>query len=434
MRDAYASKPGTAPAPPAPAMTRAQRILLGLLVASILLNYVDRSNLSLAAPLVQKEFALSDTSLGKLFSAFFWTYALLQLCGAAGWLADRYRAAVVLAWGVALWSAATLFTGLVSGFTLVFGARLLLGAGESVAYPCYSRIFASEFPVANRGLANALIDAGSKVGPALGTLFGGMLLESVGWRMFFVALGLASLAWLAPFVRVVVLGQRAGAGTEAPPAPDPAGSSPGTLEILSKRSAWGAFFGHFCGNYFWYFLLTWLPTYLVRERGFGLQQMVRLTTISFFAIATATVIAGWASDRLIARGYTATRVRKSVVVLGLSCTIVILPMATVRDSRIAVALLLAACVSFGIYASNHWAITQTLSGPLAAGRWTSLQNGVGNLAGVAASWITGVVSDRTHSFALAFAVAGCVALTGAAMWGLVVGRIEQVEWTARERA
>ncbi|MDE3166464.1 MAG: MFS transporter, partial [Acidobacteriota bacterium] len=381
-----------------------------------------------------KEFALSDTSLGKLFSAFFWTYALLQLCGAAGWLADRYRATVVLAWGVALWSAATLFTGVVSGFTLLFGARLLLGAGESVAYPCYSRIFASEIPAANRGLANALIDAGSKVGPALGTLFGGMLLEGVGWRMFFVALGLASLAWLAPFIRVVVQGQRAGAAAGAVPAPDEAGHSPGTIEILSKRSAWGAFFGHFCGNYFWYFLLTWLPTYLVRERGFGMQQMVRLTTISFFAIATATVIAGWASDRLIARGFTPTRVRKSVVVLGLSCTIVILPMATVRDSRIAVTLLLAACVSFGIYASNHWAITQTLSGPLAAGRWTSLQNGVGNLAGVAASWITGVVSDRTHSFALAFAVAGCVALTGAAMWGLVVGRIEQVEWTARERA
>lgn len=431
MKDVPAIPSPAATAAPAPAMTRAQRILLALLVASILLNYVDRSNLSLAAPLVQKEFALSDTSLGKLFSAFFWTYALLQLCGAAGWLADRYRADVVLAWGVALWSLATLSTGVLSGFTLLFGARLLLGAGESVAYPCYSRIFASEIPAANRGLANALIDAGSKVGPALGTLFGGMLLERVGWRLFFIVLGLASLAWLAPFGRLVL---RAKPGEPTPQQAPPAGPSPGTLEILGKRSAWGAFFGHFCGNYFWYFLLTWLPTYLVRERGFDLQQMVRFTTLSFFAIASATVLAGWTSDRLILRGMTPTRVRKSVVVLGLSCTTVILPVAMVRDNRVALGLLLAACVSFGVYASNHWAITQTLSGPLAAGRWTSLQNGVGNLAGVAASWITGAVSDRTHSFALAFAVAGCVALSGAAMWGLVVGRIEEVEWKGESRA
>jgi len=410
------------------ALTTPQKILLALLVASIFLNYIDRSNLSLAAPIVQKEFALTDTELGKLFSAFFWTYALLQLCGIAGWLADRYPVGIVLAGGVFLWSLATLLTGILSGFAPLFAARLLLGAGESVAYPAYSRIFATEIPAEHRGKANAMIDAGSKVGPAIGTLLGGLLLAAVGWRMFFVALGVLSLLWLVPWSRA---GLMTGKSSEARACHT---GGPATLEILTKRSAWGAFFGHFCGNYFWYFLLTWLPTYLVRERGFSTTSMVRVTSISLFAIAGATLIAGWVSDRWIASGASPTRVRKTVVCTGLCCATIILPVAVVQDNTIALTLLMLASISFGIYASNHWAITQTLAGPLAAGRWTSLQNGVGNLAGIVASWLTGVVVDRTHSFAIAFAVTGCIALTGAFLWGVVVGPIREVEWKSEKAA
>ena len=418
--------PATArPSAPA-ALTRAQVVLLALLVASILLNYVDRSNLSLAAPSVQKEFSLTDTQLGQLFSAFFWTYALAQLCGAAGWAADRLPVKQVLAVGVALWSAATLLTGVLSGFAALFAVRLVLGVGESVAYPCYSRIFATEIPASHRGLANALIDAGSKIGPALGTLLGGMLLKHVGWRMFFIVLGGLSMAWLVPWM----LRRTSATAGDVAPSAAPAWS-PTTLDILAQRSAWGAFFGHFSGNYFWYFLLTWLPTYLVRDRGFDTDAMVHFTSFAFFAIATATVLAGWSSDRLIARGCSVTRVRKGMACGGLIGAIVVLPMTAVRDETLALGLLIASCLSIGVYASNHWAMTQTLAGPLAAGRWSSLQNGVGNLAGIVASWLTGVVVDRTHSFTLAFAVAGCVALGGAAMWGLVVGPIRQVEWRTR---
>jgi hypothetical protein len=100
----------------------------------------------------------------------------------------------------------------------------------------------------------------------------------------------------------------------------------------------------------------------------------------------------------------------------------------VHNQTLSLALLLAACASYGIYASNHWAITQTLAGPLAAGRWTSLQNGVGNLSGIVGAWLTGLIVDRTHSFGLAFAVAAGVALTGAFLWGVVVGPVKEVEW------
>jgi len=396
-----------------------QRVLLGLLVASIFLNYVDRSNLSLAAPIVQKEFALSDSALGSLFSAFFWTCALLQLVGISGWLADRFPVGLVLASGLFVWSSATILTGVLSGLPALFAARLLVGAGESVAYPCYSRIFATAIPSEHRGVANALLDAASKLGPALGTLIGGALLATVGWRMFFVVLGVASLAWLLPWLRWMPRIEERG---------ELKSQGPATVQILAKRSAWGAFLGHFCGNYFWFFLLTWLPTYLVKERGFDQAAMIRISSIAYFAIAAATISAGWISDRWMRAGGSATRVRKTVVCCGLGFSTVILPVAVVRDPRVSIALLFVACMAFGAYTSNHWAITQTLAGPLAAGRWTSLQNGIGNLSGIAAAWLTGVVVERTGSFALPFAIAAAIAVAGALLWGIVVEEVRPVAW------
>lgn len=402
-------------------MTSSEWRLLILLVLSVFINYVDRGNLSIAAPLLQRELALTPSQLGLLLSSFFWTYALLQLFGVAGWLTDRFPVGLVFAGGFLVWSGATALTGMVSGFTALFLMRLLLGAGESIAYPCYSKILASDFPPHHRGLANALIDAGSKIGPSLGTLVGGLLVARVGWRLFFLILGVGCLLWLIPWFLWMPRGESARRV--------PSHEMPSVLEILSKRSAWGTFFGHFCGNYFWFFLLTWLPSYLVRERGFSMDGMAPVGSIAYLVIACATVTAGWLSDRWIAGGHSPTRVRKGIVVTGLALSTTVLPVAFVESRNVSMIFLLAACLSFGIYVSNHWAITQTLAGPVAAGRWTSLMNGVGNLSGIVAAWLTGVVVERTGSFHIAFAVAAAIALTGAVMWGVVVGRVEPVRWT-----
>src|SRR5947209_10653048 len=170
-------------------MSRTEWSLVALLIASIFINYIDRGNLSIAAPLIEKELALSPVQIGSLLGSFFWTYALLQLFGIAGWFADRFPVVHVFTAGFILWSAATIATGLVTGFEAIYFCRLLLGAGESLAYPCYSRLFASRIPQHHRGRANALLDAGSKLGPALGTFLGGLLLVSLGWRSFFAVLG-----------------------------------------------------------------------------------------------------------------------------------------------------------------------------------------------------------------------------------------------------
>src|SRR5229473_3274092 len=194
-----------------------------LMALSAFLNYVDRGNLALAAPLIQQDLGLSVYQLGILLSSFFWTYALFQIV--SGWLVDRVDVNWVLAFGVLLWSVATLATGFVHGFTLLLLMRLVLGVGESVSYPSYSKIIAGHFSEFRRGRANSLISAGQACGPAFGTLLGGLLMARIGWRLFFITLGVASSFWLIPWLRSM---PRAAAAVESHHV-----QTPGLIEILA---------------------------------------------------------------------------------------------------------------------------------------------------------------------------------------------------------
>lgn len=404
-------------------MSRRQWIIVLLLTASVIINYVDRSNLSIAATVVQHHLGLSPLQIGTLLSAFFWTYALLQLCGLVGWLSDRFPVGWVMAGGYMVWSMATVVIGLTSSFRTMFLSLLLLGAGESVAYPCYSRMFA-ELPQQQRGKANALIDAGTKLGPAAGAFVGGLLLVHVGWRMLFIALGLGGLLWLIPWLKAMPRDQI------RIQAADQKGHA-SFSRLFRLRCAWGTFVGHFCGNYFFYFLLTWLPIYLVHEQHMSIGSMSRLTSLLFLLIASSTVAAGWVSDRLISHGVSATRVRISIVVGGLGVASCLLGLVFVhKNPPLSLAILAVASVGYGAFASNHWAITQTLAGPVFAGRWSSLQNGVANLSGIVAPWTAGLIVQLNGSSRIAFVITGAIALAGALAWGLLVRRVEPVQWDA----
>src|SRR5579864_1039697 len=226
-------------------------VALLLLAISAFINYVDRGNLSVAAPILKEELGISASQLGVLLSAFFWTYACLQ--PVSGWLVDRWNVNWVFAAGFVLWSAATAATGLVHTFAAFMALRLLLGVGESVAYPSYGKILALNFEEKHRGFANAAIAAGQVLGPGFGLLFGGLLVARVGWRPFFLVLGLGSLLWLLPWIKWMPKAT----GTDLMP-PD----KPSLLEFLRLRSAWGTSIGLFASNYVNYFLITWLPFYL----------------------------------------------------------------------------------------------------------------------------------------------------------------------------
>ncbi len=402
----------------------AQWRLLALLVAAVFINYIDRGNLSVSAPDIVKELSLTPTQMGLLLSSFFWTYAACQLL--AGWLIDRYNVHHVFTIGFLLWSLATAFTGIVNSFAPLFGARLVLGLGESVAYPAFSKIIASDYEESQRGKANGLIDVGSKLGPALGTLIGGLIVAKFGWRSLFLILGLGALLWLPLWWKWAPHGHTSKTGASHDV------EVPGMLQLLKIRSVWGTFFGLFAINYAWYFMITWFPFYLVRERHFSIERMAVLGSMPFWIMAVAATLGGWWSDRLIANGSTPTRTRKTFIISGLLMNTLLLPAAMAPSDIISMGLFLTSCFAFGFTTSNHWAVTQTIAGPAVAGKWTGLQNAFGNLAGVIAPSVTGVIVDRTQSFYLAFVAVAVMVVFGAISYAFIVGRIEPMQWKRKE--
>jgi ACS family D-galactonate transporter-like MFS transporter len=405
------------PRSPLTAQLAAILVLLGI---ATFINYVDRGNLSIAAPMLKDELGISAARLGLLLSAFFWSYACCQPF--AGWLVDRLDVNWVFAGGFLLWSVATAATGAVHTFAALFALRLLLGIGESVAYPSYSRIIATNFPEEHRGTANGAVSTGLVLGPGFGMLLGGVLMAKYGWRPFFIVLGLGSLLWLIPWLRFKP--QRRAGGTLNSDAPSLA-------EFVRLRSAWGTCIGLFCSNYLSYFLITWLPFYLVRERHFTMDDMAKIGGAMYLAGAVFATAAGWVSDRWIAAGATPTRVRKTIVGGGLMVSGIAVGGSAFCGPALSVGLLVLGMIGFGILSSNIWAITQSLAGPAAAGRWTGFQNFVGNLAGVVAPAVTGFVVDRTGHFSWAFLIMTGVALFGTMCWIFLVGPVEQVQWSER---
>src|SRR5271169_799152 len=318
----------------------ALRIVLFLLAISIFINYIDRSNLSIAASALKDEFGISSSQLGLLLSAFFLTYGLFQLL--SGWLVDRFNVNWIFAGGFFLWSVATAATGIAHAFASILVFRLLVGIGESVAYPSYTKIIASNFPETQRGFANGVLSAGVVLGPGFGMLFGGLLIARYGWRPCFIVLGLASLLWIIPWLRY------------APNEPrviraDTTGT-PMFLELLRVRSLWGTCLGLFCGNYVNYFLITWLPFYLVRERQFSMDKMAKIGGAAYLLGACACALTGWLSDRWIASGATPSLVRKTVVGGGAALAGIFVGLTAVAGRVYCIPALVLGVIFFGVTA------------------------------------------------------------------------------------
>jgi MFS family permease len=396
-------------------------VLLGI---SVFINYIDRGNLAIAAPLLKGELRISPAQLGFLLSAFFWTYACLQPF--YGWLVDRLNVYWLFATCYLLWSLATAATGFVHAFSALFALRLIVGVGEAVSFPSYSKIIALNYSEEHRGVANSVIASGLALGPGFGMLLGGTLMARFGWRPFFIVLGLASLLWLPPWIKWMPR-------TNVVPPADSA-AAPSLWEFLAMRSAWGTCIGVFAGNYLNYFLLTWLPYYLVNERHFTMSAMAKIGGVGYLCSATCSTISGWGSDRWIRSGATPTRVRKTFAAGGAAFSGICLGLCAIAPTQAScIVLLWIGMGFFGVSSSNVWAISQTLAGPHAAGRWVGFQNCLANMAGVVVPVITGFVLARTGHFYWAFASVTAVALLGASSWVWIVGPVKQVSWGRLQR-
>ena len=390
---------------------------LVLLTISILINYIDRGNLSVAAPLLKDELHLTNTQVGVLITAFFWTYtAVLAI---SGWIVDTLNVNWVLVAGFAIWSLATAATGLVEGFALLLACRMLLGLGESAAFPSYSKMIALNVPQEHRGIANAMIMSGMSLGPAVGTYVCGLSMARYGWRPVFIVIGVASLVWLLPWVRFM---------PENLPVGDVRASSASTLRVLGERNFWGAAAGHFCCNYPFYFLIVWLPLYLVRERHFTMQEMAKEASLFYIVFAMVSPMVGWTADVFVRKGIDTSIVRKACMGVGHALVAAGVLACGAVDARISFAGLMVMGVGSGFVGPNIYVFAQTLAGPTTAGKWTGLQTCVGNFAGVVVGPLTGWIVDRTGHFGAAFSVCAGVEVFGAICWVLLVGRLEPTVW------
>jgi len=390
-----------------------------LLAAAVFINYFDRGNLATASPVLQGQLGLSDWQMGVVFSAFFWSYAPLQPL--AGWLAQRYSVRYVLGCGLALWALATMLMGLATGFATLLLLRVALGIGESVSYPCNAKFLSQQTTLAERSAANGVIAVGQALGPGCGTLAGGVLLVHFGWRPSFVLFGMLSLLWLGPWYLVT----RTSAGQQ------PLIRGRATVsyrELLFTRSLWGTSLGHFCGNYAYYFTLTWLPLLLVKVHGFSVSQMAVIGACVYGAQALSAPLTGWLCNWWIRRGAGPGEVWKTTMVIGLCGVAAAMSVCATADSRLAVGSLLVAGVFFGVQSAPLGSITQTLGGPSAAAQWMGIQNLCANMAGIVAPLLTAAVIQTTGNFVWAFIVAAGVTLTGAAAYPFVIGRVTPVIW------
>jgi MFS family permease len=395
----------------------AASMLVVLLGVAVFFNYVDRGAIGIAAPLMKSDLGLSNEAYGLVFSAFFWVYAPIQLF--TGWLCDRFSVYKLLAAAILLWAGSTLLMGFAAGFGSLLLLRILLGVGESISFPGSSKIIARHVPVEKRGVANAAVAMGIALGPAVGTLAGGLIVASWGWREMFWIFGAVTLAWLLPWRQTVRVLATAGYQDEGPRVP---------LGVLaSKWSLWSMSIVHALGNYCFYFLLAWLPLFLTKSRGFTITEMTLLATLGYAVQGACAYAYGHFSDWWTRSGRSEAACRRGMMIASQALAAIAILGLAFAHSAVTIAILL--CLAGAASASlslNLYAVAQMFAGPRATGTWIGVQNAIGNLSGIFGPILTGIIVDRA-GYSAAFFLTAAVAAVGAMWWAWGVPRIERLQ-------
>ena len=264
-----------------------------------------------------------------------------------------------------------------------------------------------------------LIAVGYSLGPAFGTFVGGMLMARFGWQAAFLVFGSCSLLWLWPWLKTPVrrLAQETGADR-----------APRAMDILRQRALWGAGLGHFAGNYTYYFMLSWLPFYMVRERGYSTEGMAFILSGAFAMNAVGSYAGGWAIDRWIARGGSMNFIYKLSMAIGHGGAIVCMLAIALGNQPVALTAIFMFQLLCGIGSPGVFAIPQIVAGERAAGRWVGIQNLMGNVSGMIGPWLTGAIVESTGHFQYAFFLGAGVATLGTCAWLLILPKIQPIRW------
>jgi len=408
-----------APAEVAPSLkdSRQRWWLLALLFSAMLISYVHRSALSVAAPFISKDLNLSKAEMGILLSSFFWVYAFMQM--PAGWIVDRFGVRRAYSLGFIFWSLASTFTGFGVGMFSLLGLRIATGAGQAITFPASSRACANWFPERERGTVTGIYLTGVRLGAALVSWIGAYFLVRYSWKLFFLLIGLLPLIWLLPWNRF--LGRWETKTTDSPGTLTNRTSFIESLALLRYRSVFGIFLGFFAYDYAWYVFLTWLPSYLKDERKFTTAEMGVYSATPLVAMSAIIVIAGMSSDWLVRRGRDERLVRKTFIIVGLAIGCLIVPAGLVVNKMTAVWLLTISLCGLGLASPNTWTLTQAVCQKKIVGTVAGIQNFGGNLGGIIAPALTGFIAHKTNSFALALGVTGGVLVVGMLAYWLLIG-------------
>jgi MFS family permease len=409
--------------PPAIAAGNVRRwTIVWLLFAASVINYFDRQTLSYALPMLAKDFGLDPLRQGVLSSAFFWSYALMQI--PMGLLADRANLRWLYAGAFALWSFAQGLMGFAGSFTMLISCRMLLGIGESIYLVGGTKVVSLLFPLSQRGLPCGLFDAGTRTGLVLEGLTIGWLLQTLGWRATFMIVGFAAFVWLLPWLLATPPQMR-----DEPAAPKQQPALPSWAQIgtlLGSRDFRGVLLGFFCFDYFWYLLLTWLPSYLVNVRHLTILKAGIYASVPFLVFGVCQPLGGWIADRMIENGSDPRRTRKGIISITFLSGLLIIPAAHVTSANTALLLLSGSCL-VGLSTANQLVLLQACTPPEKVGLAVGIYNFVGNIAGVLAPIVTGFVIMVSGSYTPAFVLAAVVMALGQFAYWFMVGPIPSRE-------
>ncbi|MFM0281630.1 MFS transporter [Paraburkholderia sediminicola] len=409
-----------------------------MLFVTVVITYLDRSNLSIAATAIAQDLQLDPAHMGLVFSAFGWSYALLQIPG--GMLVDRTRPRLLLALVIGLWSLATILQGFASAFAMLLSLRVLLGALEAPAYPTLNRVVTTWFPDSERARAIATYTSGQYVGLAFLTPALVLTQQHFGWQGVFFLTGAIGIAWGFVWYALYREPSEASDVNEAELETIRAGG--GLVElgdtrrararytaadwrsVLGNRKLWGVYIGQIAVTSTLWFFLTWFPTYLVKYRHMDFLKAGFMAAVPFLAAFVGILASGLLSDWMIKRGVSATVARKVPIVTGLLLSTAIVGANYVETTSMVILFMAIAFFGSG-FSSITWVLVSSMAKKELLGLTGGMFNLMGNLSSICVPIVIGLIV-RNNDFKPALVFMSGVGLVGALSYLFLVGRIERI--------
>jgi sugar phosphate permease len=412
--------------------------VLLLISVMYLITYLDRVNISTAAPEISKEFGFDKVTMGVIFSAFLWSYALFQVPG--GWLSDRFGARAVLTGVVGFWSIMTAATAAAFSATSFIAIRFMFGVGEAGAFPGATRAMQLWYPRRERGLVQGVTHSASRLGAAIAPPIVVLIMTAFGWRPVFYVCGVVGMLWALwwaltyrnlpedhPFVnkteRQAIRGVDSSGAINPPPVENQTGVP--WLTLIRSPNMWAIMCAYFTYVYCLWIFLSWLPSYLIEARHFTLIKVGIYASLPLFAGVIGDTVGGLATDWLLKKTGSARIGRRVVAITGLlGCAVCIVPAALADNALVAVFGLTASMFFLEFTIGPSWAVPMDTGGKY-SGTVSGMMNMAGNFGGAISPVVFGVLAQGGN-WEAPFIVAAGLLVAGSAVWAFWLDPDKQV--------